>query len=118
MSQYKLKEVYLFNQDCIQHHISIEPTSKILVVIKKSDQYTPLAPYIDTMHAGPHLRNPGLSQQGQFDIREHTSMHDQSSAIAGNPNSAGRAPKPTVLTRLQQKKRAAIAQPEDPASAE
>ena len=45
-------------------------------------------------------------------------MHDPSSANAGNPSSAGRAPEPTVLTRLQQRKRAAIAQPEDPASAE
>ena len=49
---------------------------------------------------------------------EDTPMHDPSSASAGNPSSAGRAPEPTVLTRLQNRKRAAIAQPEDPASAE
>ncbi len=49
---------------------------------------------------------------------EDTSMHDLSSASEGNPSSTGRAPEPTVLTRLQQKKRVAIAQPEDPTSVE
>ena len=98
--------------------VSFEPTSKILLVIKKSDQYTPLAPYIGTMQVGPDPGNPGPSHPGEFDIREDTPMHDPSSASAGNPSSAGRAPEPTVLTRLQQKKRAAITQPEDPASAE
>ncbi len=70
------------------------------------------------MQAGPDPRNPGPSQTGEFDMGEDTPMHDQSSASAGNPSSAGRAPEPTVLTRLQQRIRAAIAQPEASASEE
>ena len=44
-------------------------------------------------------------------------MNDPSSVSEGNLSSAGHAPEPTVLTRLQQRKRAVIAQPKDPASA-
>ncbi len=98
--------------------LSIETTSKILLVIKKSDEYTPLAPYISTMQAGPASGNPSPLHKGEFDFGEDNPMHDPSSTRADNPSSDSRAPEPTVLTRLQQKKRAAIAQPEDPASEE
>ena len=70
------------------------------------------------MQAGSDPGSPGPSHLEEFDMGEDTPMHHPSSANTGNPSFAGRALKPTVLTRLQQKKRAAIAQPKDPASAE
>ena len=78
----------------------------------------PLAPYTSTMQAGPDPGTPSPSHPGVLDMGEDTPMHNLSSAIAGNPGSAGRAPESTILTKLQQRKRAAIAQPKDPASAE
>lgn len=70
--------------------------------------------YIGTMQARPDPGDPGPSHPGEVDIQEDTPMHDPSSENAGNPSPAGRVPEPTVMTRLQQRKRAAIAQPEDP----
>ena len=66
------------------------------------------------MQARPDPGDPGPSHPGEVDIQEDTPIHDSSSENAGNPSPAGRAPEPTIMTRLQQKKRAAIAQPEDP----
>lgn len=68
-----------------------------------------LASYIGIMQAGPNPENPGPSHLREFNMEEDTSMHNPSSAKVGYSSFAGRAPKHTVLTRLQQKKKAAIA---------
>lgn len=48
---------------------------------------------------------------------EDIPMHNLSSANVGNLSSTNHTPKPIMLTRFQQKKRSAITQPKDLASA-
>lgn len=69
------------------------------------------------MQARPHPRNPGFLYLEKFDMGEDTPMHNLSSANVGNLSSTNYTPKPTILTRFQQKKRSAITQPKDLASA-
>lgn len=77
----------------------------------------PSALYISTIQIRPNPGDPGLSHLGEVNIQEDTPMHDPSSGNADNPSSTGRAPKPTVMTKLQQRKRVGIAQPKDPSLA-
>ncbi len=63
------------------------------------------------MQAG---RDPDI----QGPMGEDIPMQEQSAANTSSEGSATRISEPTVLTRLQQKKRAAKAQPEEPASAD
>ena len=60
----------------------------------------------------------GRDPDSQGPMGEDISMQDQSAAKTSSEGSATRIFEPTVLTRLQQKKRAAKAQPEEPASAD
>ena len=68
------------------------------------------APYIGTMQAGPDSGILGPSHLEKFDIGEDIPMHNPLSANVGNTTFVGHAPKSTVLTRLQQKNKAVIAQ--------
>lgn len=60
----------------------------------------------------------GRDPDSQDTMGDDSPMQDQNTANAGNKSFATRIFEPTVLTRLQQKKRAAKEQPEELASAD
>lgn len=65
------------------------------------------------MQARPDFRNPAPLHPGKIDIQKNIPMHNLLCRNLGNQRKAGRAPKSTVMTKLQQKKKAIIAQLED-----
>lgn len=69
------------------------------------------------MQTKPDPGNLGLSHPGEFNI-ENTPIYELLSVNIGNSSSTSLVPKPTVLIRLQKRKRVAISQPKELVSTE